>query len=178
MVCVLLLRGINLGPTRRLPMADLRALLREAGHRDVRTYLQSGNVVLDADSDSPDRVAAAATALISKHFGFDVPIVARTAQELAAVVERNPLGAIANDPKRYQVSFLSAPLSAKVTNRLRDAAVPPELVAIEGREIYAWHPNGVARSKLWNAVAGRLGVTATARNWATVNALLELAGGR
>ncbi|MGH2889342.1 MAG: DUF1697 domain-containing protein [Solirubrobacteraceae bacterium] len=178
MVCVLLLRGVNLGPTRRLPMADLRALLRQAGYGDVRTYLQSGNVVLDADSDSPEPVAATVAALIAKHFRFEVPIVARGAAELAAVVERNPLGAVADDPKRYQVSFLSAPLSRQVARRLVAAAVPPELVAIDGREIYAWHPNGIARSKLWNAVSGRLGVTATARNWATVSTLLELAGGR
>lgn len=177
MICVLLLRGVNLGPTRRLPMADLRALLREAGHGDVRTYLQSGNVVLDADSDSPEPVAKSVSALIAKHFGFEVPIVARTAKELAAVVDRNPLGAIADDPKRYQVSFLSGRLSREVARRLTAAAVPPELVAIDEREIYAWHPNGIARSKLWSAVSGRLGVTATARNWATVTTLLELAGG-
>lgn len=169
-----MLRGINLGSSRRVPMADLRALFEEAGYGDVQTYVQSGNVVLESAS-SPADLEREAAALISERFGFDVPVVVRTARQLAAVVKRNPLGDVASEPKRYQVSFLAAKPPADVVRAMQEAAVGEERVVCHGREIYAWHPEGVARSKLWNALAGKgLGVTATARNWTTVLALLEM----
>jgi uncharacterized protein (DUF1697 family) len=91
-------------------------------------------------------------------------------------VKRNPLGKVAQNPKRYQVSFLAAKAPAELVRRLESAVVPPERLTVAGREIYAWHPEGVARSKLWALLAGRqLGVTATARNWTTVTKLLDLA---
>ena len=172
-----MLRGINLGPTRRVPMADLRALFGEAGYEDVRTYVQSGNVVLESTA-KPAELEREAARLITERFGFDVPVVVRTARQLAAVVKLNPLGDVADNPKRYQVSFCAAKPDADTVRALKEAAVEPERVAFHGREIYAWHPEGVARSKLWNALAGKgLGVTATARNWTTVTTLLEMAGG-
>jgi uncharacterized protein (DUF1697 family) len=172
---VLMLRGINLGRTRRVPMADLRALFGEAGYANVRTYVQSGNVVLTGVSE-PAELEREAQRLISERFGFDVPVVARTRDELAAVVELNPLGDVAEDPKRYQVSFLSEEPDAETVDRLAELAAQSERLAAHGRELYAWHPEGVARSKLWNALAGKgLGVTATARNWTTVTTLLEMA---
>ena len=172
-----MLRGINLGPNRRVPMADLRALFGEAGYEDVRTYVQSGNIVLESTAKAAELEREAAK-LISERFGFDVPVVVRTARQLAAVVKLNPLGDVVAEPKRYQVSFLTDKPGADVVRALKDAAVEPERVVFHGREIYAWHPEGVARSKLWNALAGKgLGVTATARNWTTVTTLLEMAGG-
>jgi uncharacterized protein (DUF1697 family) len=174
---IVLLRGINLGPNRRVPMAELRALLGEAGYENVRTYVQSGNVVLDSDARAAE-LEAATTRLISDRFGFEVPVISRTAGELASVVKRNPLGELAVEPKRYQVSFLDKPLADEVIKAIQDATVQPEAVAIAGREIYAWHPAGVARSKLWNRLAGgALGVNATARNWTTVQTLLEMMEG-
>jgi uncharacterized protein (DUF1697 family) len=172
---VALLRGINLGPNRRVPMADLREHLRSAGFEDVRTYVQSGNIVLSSDL-SPRQLEAQLARLLSERFGLDVPVVARTRDELAAVVDANPLGHVADNPKRYQVSFLSKPLDEATVERLQAAAVQSEALVIDGREVYAWHPAGVARSKLWNALAGQgLGVTATARNWTTVTTLLAMA---
>ena len=172
-----MLRGINLGPNRRVPMADLRALLTDAGYGEVQTYVQSGNVVVESTA-KPAELEREAAALISERFGFDVPVVVRTARQLAAVVKRNPLGDVATEPKRYQVSFLADKPPADVVRAMQGAAVGEERVVCHGREIYAWHPDGVARSKLWNALAGKgLGVTATARNWTTVLALLEMARG-
>jgi uncharacterized protein (DUF1697 family) len=174
---IVLLRGINLGPTRRVAMPELRTLLGEAGYGGVRTYVQSGNVVLDSESD-PAQLQRDCAELISSRFGFEVPVVARTRDELAAVADRNPLGAVVTEPKRYQVSFLSQALDPAVIERLQASVVEPEALVIEEREIYAWHPEGVARSKLWNRLAGPgLGVTATARNWTTVQTLLEMADG-
>lgn len=172
---IVLLRGINLGARNRISMPDLREALGDAGYDDVRTYLQSGNVVLTS-TDSAKKVARECERLIADRFGLEIAVVTRTRNELAKVVERNPLGRVAKDPKRYQVSFLAAKPDAKLVRKLADAAVAPEKLVSIGRELYAWHPKGVARSKLWAQLAGKdLGVTATARNWTTVTKLLELA---
>jgi uncharacterized protein (DUF1697 family) len=172
---VVLLRGINLGSRNRVSMPELREALESAGFKDVRTHLQSGNVVLES-SAKPESVARKCERVISERFKLEIPVVVRTRAELARVVKRNPLGKVATDPKRYQVSFLSARLSAKVVRELKDAAADSEQVVAIGREVYAWHPRTIARSKLWTKLAGKgLGVTATSRNWATVEALLELA---
>jgi uncharacterized protein (DUF1697 family) len=172
---IVLLRGINLGPNRRVPMPELRELLSDAGFEDVRTYVQSGNIVLESKLSAP-KVQARCQELISERFGFDVPVVVRTRAQLAKVVKRDPLGEVVENPKRYQVSFLSARLDPKLVGRLNELAAESERFVADGRELYAWHPDGVARSKLWNELAGqRLGVTATARNWTTVTTLLEMA---
>lgn len=172
----MLLRGINVGPNNRIAMPALREALAEAGYENPRTYVQSGNVVLDSDA-SPSELAERVTALLTAQFSLTVPVVVRTHKELAQIVKHNPLADVATDPKRYQVSFLSAPLDPEVVERLDAVRAEPERLVVEGREIYAWHPDGVARSKLWNALAGKLGVTATARNWKTVTTLLEMADG-
>jgi uncharacterized protein (DUF1697 family) len=174
-VHVAMLRGINLGPRRRVPMAELRTLLVEAGSEDVRTYVQSGNIVLRSPA-TPSAVERELQSLISERFGFEVPVIVRSRAQLAAVVKADPLGDVADDPKRYQVSFLAAKPPAELVRRLEEQAVASERVVARGREIYAWHPEGVARSKLWNELAGTsLGITATARNWTTVTTLLEMA---
>jgi uncharacterized protein (DUF1697 family) len=172
---IVLLRGINLGSRNRVAMGDLREALEEAGFEDVRTHLQSGNVVLTS-SAKPESVARKCEKVIEERFGLEIPVVVRSRAQLAAVVKRNPLQKVATEPKRYQVSFLSAKLPAKVLRELKEAAEPDEEVVAIGREVYAWHPKTIARSKLWAKLAGKdLGVAATARNWATVEALLELA---
>ena len=174
---VALLRGINLGPRNRVAMPALREALEEAGFDDVKTYVQSGNVVLGSLA-KPETVRRKVEQVIADRFGLEIPVVVRTRAELAAVVKRNPLGKVATEPKRYQVSFLEKKLPAKTLKELEAVAAPSERVAAHGRELYAWHPAGVARSKLWVQLAGKgLGVTATARNWTTVEALLELADG-
>jgi uncharacterized protein (DUF1697 family) len=172
---VLLLRGVNLGPARRVPMAALRELLNESGYEEVRTYVQSGNVVVSS-KQRPRKLESEVGRLISERFGFEVEVVARTRDELAAVLKRNPLRGVVTNPKRYQVSFLSAPLSEAVGKRLHGLVAGSEALAIDDREVYAWHPEGVARSKLSKALGGKaLGVTATSRNWTTVETLLQMA---
>ena len=110
------------------------------------------------------------------HVGLEIPVVVRTRAELARVVRRNPLGKVVTDPKRYQVTFLSAKLATKVVRELEAAAADSEQVVVIDREVYAWHPKTIARSRLWTKLAGKgLGVTATSRNWATVEALLAMA---
>jgi uncharacterized protein (DUF1697 family) len=172
---IVLLRGINIGPRNRIAMPALREALAGAGFADVRTYVQSGNVVLDSRA-KPDNLARRCERLIADSFGLDIAVVVRTRDELAEAVRRDPLGDIADNPKRYQVSFLSEALGDHEVSKLADLAVGGEQLVAIGRELYAWHPAGAARSKLWAALAGRaLGVTATARNWTTVTALLAMA---
>jgi uncharacterized protein (DUF1697 family) len=97
---------------------------------------------------------------------------------VAKVVDRNPLDEVAKSPKLYQVTFLEKAPGAEVMRQVEEAASGRERVVRVGREIYAWHPNGVGRSKLASLLSGKgLGVTATARNWATVTRLLELSDG-
>jgi uncharacterized protein (DUF1697 family) len=175
---VVLLRGINVGPNNRVAMPALREALAAAELPGARTYVQSGNVVLDSDKDPP-ALAETVGGLIAERFGLSIPVVVRTRDELAAVVAANPLGDVATDPKRYQVSFLSEPLAPAVLAKLQDRAIEPERLVASGRELFAWHPDGVARSKLWAGLAGKgLGVTSTARNWTTVTTLLEMADER
>jgi uncharacterized protein (DUF1697 family) len=174
---IVLLRGINLGPNRRIAMPELRKLLEGAGFDDVQTYVQSGNVVLTSRA-APKTVARRCEEEIEGRFGFAVDVVVRTRDELAQVVKRNPLGDVATNPKRYQVSFLAEKPDRSVDDLLAAAAIAAERFEVIGREIYAWHPEGIGRSKLWTLLAGpKLGVTATARNWTTVTTLLELASG-
>jgi uncharacterized protein (DUF1697 family) len=172
---VVLLRGINLGPRNRIPMPELRDVLAGAGFDDVRTYVQSGNVVVGSSSRA-ERVARDVERVIADRFGLEIPAIVRTRAELAKVVQRNPLARVATDPKRYQVSFLAARPPRGLEAKLAALAAEQEAFEVSGREVYAWHPAGVARSKLWAYLAStRLGVPATARNWTTVTRLLELA---
>ena len=172
---IVLLRGVNLASRNRIAMGDLRDAVEEAGFDDVSTYVQSGNVVLTSKA-SAKRVGADVQRLLADRFDLDVAVVVRTRAELAAVVKRNPFGKVATNPKLYQVTFLEQAPAAEVLRKLEAAAAGKEQVTHIGRELYAWHPDGVGRSKLATLMAGKgLGVTGTARNWTTVTKLLELA---
>jgi uncharacterized protein (DUF1697 family) len=173
---IALLRAINLGPSRRIAMGELRALLSQRGYGPVRTHLASGNVLLYSDAVG-EELARELEQQLADAFKLDVPVVVRSREELADVVSRNPLGApAAADPRRYQVTFLSQTPSVDLLARIDAAAIAPEQVAVSGREVFAWHPDGIISSPLARLLGGpRLGVTATARNWNTVTALLRLA---
>ena len=156
-------------------MGELRDLLSGLGYEDVRTLLQSGNVVLSS-SKKPAGVARELSSAVATEFGVESVVIVRSRSELADVVKRNPFEKVATDPKRFQVSFLSDKPKAAVIQELSAVDVAPERVEFSGREIYAWHPDGIQRSPLVKLIGDtRLGVTATARNWNIVTKLLELA---
>jgi uncharacterized protein (DUF1697 family) len=156
-------------------MPALRDCLASDGLEDVTTYVQSGNVVVTSQ-EAPDELARRCEALIASAFGLDIPVIVRTRDELAEVVKLNPLKTVADNPKRYQVTFLSSELKPDQLEHLLALAAPAEELVAVGRELYSWHPEGVGRSKLWGRIAGKgLGVTATARNWTTVETLLGMA---
>jgi uncharacterized protein (DUF1697 family) len=172
---VVLLRGVNLVRHNRIAMPELRAALEAGGFDDVKTYVQSGNVVLSSRA-SPERVADKVGALIRDQFGFDIVVIVRSHAELAEVVRRNPLAKFAVDPKRHLVTFMSSTLPPTVVDRMTAVAGAREEFAVIGREVYSWHPAGVGRSPLWERLAGKtLGVSGTSRNWTTVTTLLSMA---
>lgn len=172
---IALLRGINVGSHKRIAMAELRELLAELGYGGVRTLLQSGNVVMSAEAQ-PAELASELEREIAGRFSVQTPVVVRTREELAAVVALNPLRDVADDPKRYQVSFLSAEPAPEAVRAIAAVDVEPERLVHVGREIYAWHPDGIHTSPLAKLLTDkRLGVVATARNWNTTTKLLEMA---
>lgn len=171
---VALLRGINVGGARKVPMADLRHVLSGAGMVDVETYIASGNVVLDAEETDGDELARRVAAVVADRFGFDVGVVARTADEVEAVVTADPWGG-AGDPKRIAVAFLSAePDPGTVAGFDRERYLPDEMTVI-GAEAHLRYPNGQGRANLTHDRLEReLGVSATVRNWNTVARLAEM----
>ncbi len=172
---IVLLRGVNLAGRNRVSMVQLREALDEAGFEGVSTYVQSGNVVLSS-SKSAKQLRSDVERLLADRFGLDVAVVVRTRAELAKVVERNPLRKVVTNPKLYQVTFLESAPDAELVRKLEAAAVGNEQVVSGRRELYAWHPDGVGRSKLAALMSGKgLGMTATARNWTTVTKLLAMA---
>ncbi|MDE0498406.1 MAG: DUF1697 domain-containing protein [Acidimicrobiaceae bacterium] len=177
--CVVLPRGINVGGHNRVPMAELRPKLAEAGYGDPVTILQSGNIIVTAEiaADEPDQpdqpnadsVAAAVRQLLADEFDVHVPCAARTAAEIEAILERNPLGHIADDGSRYLVNFLSEAPPPDAIRELADADHSPEVLHVEGTEAYVWAPEGIKALRLsYSHLERHLDVTATARNWNTL----------
>ena len=153
-VTIALLRGINVGGKNKLPMKELSALFVEAGCEDVRTYIQSGNVLFRTGSTAGEKISSTISASILSKFGYQVPVITRTARELQEIVRANPFVQAGAETDKLHFMFL----------------------AVLGREIHLHCPNGVARSKLTNSYFdSRLSTTSTSRNWRTVQKLLELA---
>jgi uncharacterized protein (DUF1697 family) len=168
---IALLRGINVGGNKKVEMARLRALMEELGYTDVRTYVNSGNVVFNGPRRSEKHLESA----IAKEFGFDVPVVLRSRDELAEIVQANPLQEIAKDPSRHLVVFCGA----KASVDLDASDFAPDAFEVVGREVFLWAPGGISNSELAKLLAVKpLGAKSTARNWRTVEKLLALADER
>lgn len=166
---VVLLRGVNVGRSNRISMADLRVLLEGVGCRGVRTYVQSGNAVVEHDDDPAGLERTVAAALAGR--GLPVPVMVRTAAELVRVAEACPWHDL--DPMLLHVAFLSADPDPAELARIDHEALAPERLAVGDRVLYLHHALGVGRSRGLGRL--RLGVDATARNWRTVTALRHLA---
>ncbi|MFC3504688.1 DUF1697 domain-containing protein [Micromonospora krabiensis] len=177
-VYVALLRGVNVG-TVRLAMADLRRLVTDLGHTDVRTYLQSGNVVFASGVRDAGRLAAGIERALADELGLTVPVLVRSARELAALAGGNPYAAREDDPTKLLVAFLAdAPEPAAVAALTVPGGEEVDFT-VTGREVYLHYPKtGYGRSKFTNAyLEKKLGVVATTRNWRSVRALADLAAG-
>lgn len=174
---VLLLRGINVGPTTQVAMSDLRELIAGMGFTDVRTHLRSGNVVLAGAGAGSAEIARRVEEEITDRLGMDVRVIVRDRDELIAVIAGNPMPEeAAADPARFLVTFLDGAPDTTRVDAVDPDDILPDRFAVRGREIYQWCPNGVSKSKLtpafWEKM--QLGTTGTARNWNTVGALMGL----
>lgn len=170
---VALLRGINVGRNKRMAMADLRELVHALGYEDVRTHLQSGNVIYSSPA-LPNEAAAAIEGQIGRELGLTVKVIVRTRDELAQAIEANPLGDCIGEPAKLIVTFLSMAPAPDALTTIDPAEFKPELFRVGEREIYSFHPGGLNQSRLSLALAKCLEGAGTARNWNTVTRLLEL----
>ena len=174
-----LLRGINVGGSRKVPMADLRDLLTGLGLDGVRTHLQSGQAVFTAAHGDEDSIAADITAAIEKRFGFPVDVIVRDHAYLKAVADACPFPADTLEGRQLHVTYFSAPVDATRFAEIDPAAYLPEEFRLGDRALYLYAPDGLGRSKLAEALARpRLteGLIATSRNWNTVVKLVEMTG--
>jgi uncharacterized protein (DUF1697 family) len=168
-----MLRGVNVGKNQ-MRMEELRLLYESLGFGDVRSYVQSGNVVFEHDDTDISKLRELIERSISKHFGFEAPVFVRTRDELRTVVENNPL--TGKDETKLHVIFLSNAPANFPLDELARAKDKAEDFACSGAEVYLFCPNSYGQTKLSNAFFERkLGVAATTRNWRTVNALLSMA---
>lgn len=173
---VALLRGINVGGKNRLPMKVLSAMFVAAGCSDVQTYIQSGNVAFTASDALARRLPAAISAAIEDQAGLTVPVMTRSLAELRSVVVDNPFLKADAEEKSLHVLFLADKPKANDTAALDAGRSPPDVFEVRGREIFLMCPNGLARTKLTNAYFdAKLKTTSTARNWRTVQQLVDLA---
>jgi uncharacterized protein (DUF1697 family) len=174
---VALIRGINVGRAKRVAMADLRALVGDLGYGDVRTLLNSGNVVFTVPASVRTDPARSIEQAITARLGISARVTVLTAAELAAAVAENPLGKVATDPTRLLVTVLTNPADRKRLLPLARQDWTPDVLAVGRRVAYLWCPKGMLESRLAQAVSRLLGDAATARNWATVTKLHALVEG-
>ncbi len=175
---VALIRGINVGRAKRVAMADLRMLVEGLGYREVRTILNSGNVVFtssDTDTDTTNAAILIEEAL-STRLGVSARVIVLTMAELVAVVNDNPLVESANDPSRTLVAVLRNTADRTLLKSLEEHDWTPEVLAIGARVAYLWCPDGVIASRLVKAVSHVLGDVVTTRNWATVKKIRAYEG--
>jgi uncharacterized protein (DUF1697 family) len=170
-----LLRGVNVGGKNKLPMKDLAEIFVKAGCRDVATYIQSGNVVFSAPAAVLKKLPGMISQSIAKEFGHRVPVVIRSHEELAAVVQGNPFLKGATADKAHFVVFLADMPAADAVAKLDPQRSPPDRYIVVGKEIYLHLLNGAAKTRLTNAwMDSKLSTISTARNWATVLKLHEM----
>lgn len=165
---VALLRGINVGKGKRVPMAELRALFGALGYADVVTLLNSGNVVFRAEGGRPARHAAAIAEAIRERLGVEVPVIVKERRELAAIVSECPIATDASMHARLLVAFAQSATDLRTLRAIEPLVAAPERFAIGARAAYLLCPHGVLASKAGEALLGKAGRAATTRNWATV----------
>ncbi|MFI6779997.1 DUF1697 domain-containing protein [Micromonospora sp. NPDC050276] len=173
---VALLRGVNVGATTRLSMADLRRIVTDLGHEDVKTYLQSGNVVFGSTVRDAEKLAVGIERALTDELALTVPVLVRSGRELAAVAGGNPYADREDDPTRLLVAFLAAAPKKSMLDALAVPGAENVSFTVTGREVFLHYVDGgYGRSKFTNAyLEKKLGVVATTRNWKSVRALAEL----
>ncbi len=176
-VVISMLRGVNVGGHNMIKMEALRALYESLGLKDPQTYVQSGNVVFRTKGQDLAALARRIENAIERSFGFRPAVIVRTPAELRDVIARNPFATRRGiDPSRLLVTFLASDPSAEAREQILKIKAEPEELRINGRDLYTYYPNGMARPKLsWARIEKTLKTSGTGRNWNTVTKLLEIA---
>jgi uncharacterized protein (DUF1697 family) len=172
---VALIRGINVGRAKRIAMADLRALVEGLGYTDVRTLLNSGNIVFSATTKAAADAGPRIERAMANRLHVSARVIVLSASELGEAIAGNPLLSIATDPSRLLVTILSEPAHRASLDPLTRENWKPDVFAVGARVAYLWCPDGMLASRLAIAVGRALGDAATSRNWATMTKLHALA---
>jgi uncharacterized protein (DUF1697 family) len=165
---VALLRGVNVGRAKRVPMAELRELMVALGYTHVQTLLNSGNVVFSAKGGSAANQTSRISKAIADSLGVTTEVVTVGAADFSSVLAENPLHTVATDPSRLLVAFTQSAAALRVLSELSQSDYAPDTLAVGSHAAYLWCANGILESKLAQLVNRRLGHLATTRNWATV----------
>jgi uncharacterized protein (DUF1697 family) len=173
---IALLRGINVGRAKRIAMADLRKLVEGLGYGDVRTVLNSGNIVFTASRAAGDVAGRIEKAIIDK-LGIAARVTVLSGKELAAAIKENPLGEIVDNPSRFLVAVLNDAAHRQRLTPLMEKDWKPEALAVGRRVAYLWCPQSILESPLHEAVCRALNDGVTMRNWATMTKLQALVEG-
>ncbi|MCB2021257.1 MAG: DUF1697 domain-containing protein [Rhizobacter sp.] len=171
-----LLRGVNVGKGKRVPMAGFKRLLEELGCTDVRTLLNSGNAVFASAGRSGARHAQAIAAEVERRFGVLTPVIVKSAAEMAAIIEGNPMVPPEAEHSRFLVAFGQDAAALASLAPLLPLAKAPERLVVTAKAAYLYCPAGLLESKVGAALLGRAGSRVTTRNWGTVlklGAMLE-----
>jgi uncharacterized protein (DUF1697 family) len=171
-----ILRGINVSGQKKILMADLKTLYENLGFKNITTYIQSGNVIFEADKKTTHQLEQAISKAIENQYKFDVPVIVRTASDLRKLLTTNPfLKAKDINVDKLHVTFLSDPPSTDDLNVLNTFDYSPDRFKVIDQEVFLHCPESYGETKLSNKFfENKLKVKATTRNWKTVNALVEL----
>lgn len=176
-VVISMLRGVNLGGHHKIQMGELKVLYESLGLRNVQTYINSGNVIFKTAGRDLARLGRKIEDAIESRYGFRPDVILRTPAEMREAIARNPYASRPGlEPSKMAVSFLAAEPSQEAVEKVLAIEAEPEELRIDGRELYIYFPNGMARPKLSTALVERtLKTPGTSRNWNTVRKLLEIA---
>jgi uncharacterized protein (DUF1697 family) len=173
---IAMLRGINVSGQKKVPMKDLKAMFEALGFPNVRTYIQSGNVLFQAEDAEPSGLGSTIEKKIAETFGFEVPVILRKPDDLATAIRSNPFKKeLETEQEKMYVIFLGEQPDHERALKLKEVHYEPEQFVLSDKEIYLYMPAGYGNAKLNNNFfENRLKVKATTRNWRTVNELLRL----
>lgn len=172
---IALLRGINVGGNNKLPMRDLVALLEGLGMQNVKTYIQSGNIVFQSEQADPALLSQAITGTIRQGYGFAPYALILDSQELQAAIAANPFPEGEAEPKSLHLFFMDKSPQSFDTGGLEQVKAASERFRLIDKVFYLHAPDGIGRSKLAELAGKGWGVNITARNWRTVNEIMAMA---
>ncbi len=178
-VLIAMLRGVNVGGHHKIKMTDLKALCERLGFSNVRTYIQSGNVIFESKEKGDESLAKKIGTAIEKKYGFCPEVIVRTDEEMHSIVKKNPFAKQEVDPAKLAVFFLASDPGKAAREAVSRIEADPEVIKPVGSEIYIYFPDGQGKTKLKFATIEKAinKIAYTARNWNTVEKLLEMAHG-